>query len=482
MKKHLFAYCLLIAAVTVLLLKKQITMNYLDYGEGSYIYASWLFSKGILLYKDFIVPQPPVLFIIGALLLKMQNSIVFVRIFNLFIYLVSNVLFYLLLVKIFKNRLLALIGSALYFIMPVSVSWWPIFIAETYIRVILLALLNIMLPLHRYSWKRIVSAGLLSILLIFTKYTAAPIVIAILTVLLLYDRKTFVRYLIVSGLIFGAALFALISLFGPNFLLDTVFIRRNIEMKPAVSIIYSYTITIGYYLFFVLLDFLLAILAIRSKKYSSALLFLCPVFYMVNLVATAFNGTYNYVFYPVEPLIILGYVYILYYLVSGKAPVVKIRNNFLKGVLFVFLFLGSFSIIFFIQTFQIEVSVSANNADQKTVTALSSYLQKYAAKDQKVIAPPYFAFLSRKTIPDKLTDPFIWLVFASNNKTVHYIRDSLNDIREQLVADKIPILLVDWRLASFNAVSVPIEKYYRKVASYSFVINNTENIDVYVAK
>ena len=87
---------------TVLLLSTDI--RYLDYGDGVHLYIARRITEGVFLYRDVIAPHPPVLFITGSLLLRIHDSLMIIRLFNILIGIVTGVAIFLISNRFFTTH------------------------------------------------------------------------------------------------------------------------------------------------------------------------------------------------------------------------------------------------------------------------------------------------------------------------------------------------------------------------------------------
>jgi hypothetical protein len=49
--------------------------DYIDFGDGNYLYISSRIADGMVLYRDIMAPQPPCHLYLGALLIKIGRLI-----------------------------------------------------------------------------------------------------------------------------------------------------------------------------------------------------------------------------------------------------------------------------------------------------------------------------------------------------------------------------------------------------------------------
>ena len=67
--------------------KKQLSISYIDYGDGCLLYQVSLFKNGLIIYKDFFAPQPPIIYLFWRLILKIFNNPISIRYFLVVLFL-----------------------------------------------------------------------------------------------------------------------------------------------------------------------------------------------------------------------------------------------------------------------------------------------------------------------------------------------------------------------------------------------------------
>lgn len=145
--------------------KNQLAINYIDYGEGSYLYESFLMNKNLSLYRDFFAPQPPIIYIIGSIILKIFINPLFIKYFLSILFVISNILLFYILKKIFKDKIFSLLAILVTFLFTNSIYWWPTFTGETFIRFFIIIFLLFFLPLNTIKKGRIlISSFFLSLI------------------------------------------------------------------------------------------------------------------------------------------------------------------------------------------------------------------------------------------------------------------------------------------------------------------------------
>jgi len=184
---------------------KQLFINYTDYGEGSYLYESFLMNKKFLLYRDFFAPQPPIIYIIGNFILKIFNNPLSIRYLLFILFTLSNIFLFYILKKFFKNKILSFLTISISFLFTNTIHWWPTFTGETFLRFFIIVFLLFFLPIENINKSKILISCFFLNLIFFTKFTAVFFIIFTFLFLLIKEKRlffSFTKYFIILFLIF----------------------------------------------------------------------------------------------------------------------------------------------------------------------------------------------------------------------------------------------------------------------------------------
>ena len=185
--------------------KNQLVINYIDYGEGSYLYESFLINKNLLLYRNFFSPQPPIIYLIGSFILKLSNNPLIIKYFLFFLFVSSNILSFYLFSIFFKNKKFSFLTVIISTFFTNTIHWWPTFTGETFLRFFLVLFLFFFLPVEKNSKKKLFITSFFLNLIIFTKFTAIFFIVFTFLFLLMIDKRlffSFIKYFVILFLIF----------------------------------------------------------------------------------------------------------------------------------------------------------------------------------------------------------------------------------------------------------------------------------------
>ena len=451
--------------------KNQLAINYIDYGEGSYLYESFLMNKNLLLYRDFFVPHPPIIYLIGSFILKIINNPLLIKYFLFFLFFSSNVLSFYLFNNFFKNKILSLLTVIISTFFTNTIHWWPKFTGETFLRFFILLFLFYFLKVKRNNKKRLFVASFFLNLIFFTKFTAIFFIIFTFLFLLVKDKRLFfnlTKYFFILLVIFFGLLF---FIFGEDFLYQTIFIRKILPTKNFSLSTYSSTIFLIKFLPFYLLNFILGVIFFKKKLHSQSFLFFTACFWLPSIIFNFFEGTYLYIFYPVELFLPLGFNFIIFNFKKIKLRIL------LKFFVYIAFFWSSLILIYQLQILDSNYFLAANYSDKKTTEKIIKIIKDKTKENEIIIAPPFFGFFSNRLLINNFHDPFIFYYYLLSKDKYHLFEKALNLIKK----NKPNLLIIDWRIK--NVLMLIDKNYfleYKKINSFYFLNNEYEILEIYI--
>jgi len=478
--------------------KNQLLINYIDYGEGSYLYESFLINKHLLLYRNFFAPQPPIIYLIGSFILKLLNNPLIIKYFLFFLFVSSNILSFYLFNIFFKNKKLSFLTVIISTFFTNTIHWWPTFTGETFLRFFLVLFLYpfappiiggatvgiyqkvvkskrrgifFFLPVEKNNKKKLFIASFFLNLIIFTKFTAIFFIVFTFLFLLIIDKRlffSFIKYFVILFLIFfGFFLF----IFGKDFLYQTIFIRKILPIKSLLFSIPSATIFLIKFLPFYLLNFVFGISFFKKKLYSQSFLFFITCFWFPAIIFNFFEGTYIYIFYPVDIFFPLGLSFLIFNFKKIKLGILS------KLVIAIGFFWSILVLIYQLQVLDSNYFLAANYLDQKTTQKILQIIKDKTKENEMIIAPPFFAFFSHRPLINNFHDPFIFYYYLLSKNKYFLFEKTLNSLRE----NKPKLIIADWRIK--NILIIIDKDYflkYKKINSFSFLNNEDESLEIYI--
>jgi len=178
----------------------HLSVAYLDFGDGNYLYISSRLADGIVLYRDILAPQPPCHLLVGSFLIRVgralgqgvETQLYTVRFFSVLLHLATMLVVWAIARRLFGRASAALWAAGLYLIIPVG-FWWTLAYESESLEVFFL-LLSFLL-LIRWEKRSLAAAGLFGALAMATNMTAAPYVGWVALFLLWRDRRRAAWYI-----------------------------------------------------------------------------------------------------------------------------------------------------------------------------------------------------------------------------------------------------------------------------------------------
>jgi len=194
--RFLALFALLYAAVVA----PHLSVAYLDFGDGNYLYIARRMTEGVVLYRDILAPQPPCHLLVGSLLVRLgrllghstEAELYTVRVFSLLLHLATMVVIWAIARRLFRRESTAIWAAGLYMIIPVG-FWWTLSYESEPLELFFL-LLSFLL-LIRWDKRSLAGAGLLAAFGMATNMTAVPYVGWVALFLLWHDRRRAVWYI-----------------------------------------------------------------------------------------------------------------------------------------------------------------------------------------------------------------------------------------------------------------------------------------------
>src|ERR671934_1219120 len=89
----------------------QGALNYVDNGDGYYLYAAHRLAQGAVLYRDVMGTQPPLVYVLGAVVFKLGGTLTTVRLLSVALRALSTALVFLAGLRLFGDRLTAALAA-----------------------------------------------------------------------------------------------------------------------------------------------------------------------------------------------------------------------------------------------------------------------------------------------------------------------------------------------------------------------------------
>ncbi len=419
---------ILAVLIYLFLFIQSIDGKYVDFGDGNYLYISWRVAEGEILYKDLPSPQPPLLLFWGGLLLWLSGGDpVLIRLWQA----VQHVLIACCVVgitnRIFIHSGIAALAGIIYLFLPEGVWWSAGYQSEPLL--ILLLSFNMLLFLtaiqRRSPSPALNAAALFSVLSCFTNMTALPYVALQWFFVWLRFRGFFIRYTLVM-LSAGIAFFLFMMVYSHGQYIEHVFFRQ-VGTYPTSSFkeMFSYflnklNVEGGDILFweggfvFSAIAGILLFSGEERKVTGKDYIIWWAIFSLGSIIFVTKGGTVEYIFTLGEPAVAVFSAFFLTTLFMASDFPSKVSDIFRNTLQF-----GKFTlvlclllpallmkpVILLYQSFtssKIAFELSAQEMDK-----LVNFIQYKTPPQKLIIAPPAYAFESKRKLAESASSLFI---------------------------------------------------------------------------
>lgn len=195
----LIVWLLALGSIYSVVVMSHVTVAYLDFGDGNYLYISSRIADGLLLYRDILAPQPPLHLLLGSLVLSFARlfseealaGIYFIRATSVLIHLYTIALLAMIALRLFRSQRIAALTALYYLLIPIGFWWNFCYQSEPLMLAFLLSGFYAMIGGSR---KEMIVAGTLHLGAVLTNMTAAPYVCWTGLMLLLFQRRLLLAY------------------------------------------------------------------------------------------------------------------------------------------------------------------------------------------------------------------------------------------------------------------------------------------------
>ena len=478
MKKSSALLILLIASlVYVFLVASQLSIAYIDFGDGNYLYIAKRVTEGLTLYKDIMAPQPPCHLITGVLLIKLGGALghvlYTVRWFSILLHIATMFLVYAIGLRLFEDRTKAVMAGTIALFLPVGFVWAMGYQSEP---LEMLFMLSAFLCFIRLDAKGALFAGLFAALGTLTNMTAAPYALFNLGYLavrrpklaLFYALSFFGLYLSVSvvtelwtGAFFNNVIFNQVGSYPQEGFLAYAFGKVVNEGAEVFQLE-------GGFIIFAVVGITLFLRTSRheAKEYTAWYAF----FSLLSILYVSKGGTMDYIFTIGEPFVALFAAVTIVDGLRKESGIFSGGKTLLRDTLplariVLLLFLGA--IMCFIGFFQIVNTLKGYNYDldeQRTAMVLD-YMDAYTEKGDEILAHPYYAFISGRRLVEDYSEVLLWTIKYYNERNAGIEEEGVRKIKT--IAGKIhdrsiPLLILDMRqTGKIPEIKEAVEANYR---------------------
>ncbi len=485
----------------LILLVNHISMAYLDFGDGNYLYISRRLLQGVVIYKDILSPQPPLHLLLGAALLKIGdfcgNPLFLIRVFTLLLRITHAALIFLIARQLFKKdeRLFDWIPSLagiVYLFLPIGFWWSRGYQSEP------LEIFWMLLSFYffiRFDQKNMVIAGSFSSFAVLTNMTAAPYLMLSLFYLGITQRKLVLWFLLPVITCIGFSVALLQWFTSGMFLQNAIFDQVGTYPKEGtLAYMFGKIKWVGGIILslegpLILSSLIGLFLYFRDIQNSKFKIQNYVLFYMLatlgSFVFATKGGTVDYIFTIGEPAVALFSAYCVVKLCQRWLVLHELTSAFIivafsillgtlgfsqfsliKSLIKVLSLLCVYSVLkpnqrLFVLMVVILILLSTPGIfqDSKTLlgynyelsstdtSAVIDLIQKNSKPNELIFVPPYFAFLADRPLVGEFSEQFVWFI-----KYINWILyregnpqtlSKLEEIGNEMASKKVKIILLN---------------------------------------
>ncbi len=428
----------MLALVYCLLVGNLISRAYIDLGDGNYLYTSSRMADGLMIYRDFLSPQPPMHLLTGSALVRLgrfleahcgleDGPLMTVRVFSMVLHLLTMLCIWGLGRQITGSREGGLLAAALYLLLPLN-FWWSLGYQSELLEIFWM--FSALTCFVRFRPIPMAGAGVLMGLAVLTNMTAAPYAVANLVFLT-------VRH----GWGLGRSRrggWKLVGCYLVPFLLVTGSVATYYEVRTGAYFLNVVSNQVGSYPKggfweyavgkvlsqggkilvneggFIVMG-LLGLMAYNRRErrvereyvvwYALALLF--------SLLYVTKGGTMDYIFTLGEPVLALfGAYFLTRFFRPGFLNRLRGISHWHDTTLWPQI---AFALLLAVVTFALPVRFYIETLNQRQfeqneegLDLVVHYIERYSKPGDTIVSDPYYAFVSRRFLAEEYSELFLW--------------------------------------------------------------------------
>ncbi len=413
-----YIYAVLILCLYFIVKYQFISLAYLDFGDGNYLYISWRLSQGELLYRDIISPQPPVMLYFWSIwhriFPEITSRVQFFRAASIVVHMAAGWMVFLIARLIFKNKAAGIIALIIYIIQPIGFWWFRCIQSEPL--GIVFVLISVYFLLQPDRKRAMIIAGIFFALAVGINMIFLPYYLLVVILLLCY-RPAGTRSFLLSSVGIVSLIFLIMTLLTGFRVWDNVFLNQFKTYQPD----YGYFlhkikvfggIIIHLELAAIILFFtgLLRYMKKAVPSYTTAFICLFSLMAFGSYFFVTKGGTVDYIFSMAEPFLAIFASYALiqlggylYGFLRYKWPIL-VKLILLAGIVHFIIV-----VLYTPVRYNMETLQGVNyEADLETVTRAVGTIRRNSSRDDQILAPPYYAFIAQRKIIENLSSTYIF--------------------------------------------------------------------------
>ncbi|MBN1901271.1 glycosyltransferase family 39 protein [Candidatus Sumerlaeota bacterium] len=463
-------------------------LDYIDFGDGNYLYISSRLADGLVLYRDIMAPQPPCHLYLGSLLIRLGriigNPLYTVRSFSLILHLATVYVVSSLAWKIFHREFERFAAPILYLLIPIGFWWSQGYQSEGLLIFFLLVSFYFYIDFNPRS---MIIASVFGVLAVFTNMTAAPY--ALFSALYLAIRQTRRSlYYIVPLAVLGLLGIGLMEIVTDGSYLNNVFFNQvGTFPNPKITggegpVQYAFRKIMnegkdvlaweGGYVLFGFVGLVFYLLKGKEGGLRREYVGWYSFFSLCSIIYVSKGGTMEYIFTIGEPFVVLFFAHAMAefwrnVLLSGgifSRFDWKDTSRIAAFCSFIFLLAATFYIgLFYIRNTLLGYNYELSGDKIKQVKEI---IETHSHPGDAILSPPYYAFISGRRVIEEYSENYIWTIKYAHETMVERkpgegVKKALA-IARALEEKKIPIVLLDLaQTGNLPPIKKAIEQNYR---------------------
>jgi Dolichyl-phosphate-mannose-protein mannosyltransferase len=449
-----------------------LSLAYIDFGDGNYLYIAWRMSEGATLYSDILSPQPPLHLHLGAALVwvgeRLGSAVLTVRFALVLIHILTGWLIYRLARAWDFGRGTALLGVGIWATCPIGYRWSIGWQSEN-IEIPLMLAAQILL-MRGKRWPLLLS-GLAGAGALLCNMTAAPYVLfnALFGILLFRWRGL----LCAMGLAAGWGLVALLfemrtGAFFQNVILNQVGTYPS-DYPGGLLAYFAHKLTRegrnvlraeGLWVLLAIMGLFWAAALRRPMTLRSFYIGLYSLGGLLSITYVTKGGTVDYIFCLGEPFV--G-IWAAWSLMEGA----RALNRWARGwgtMLAVAIFLlGCWQVRPYLWRY---LSQAGFEWPENRMALVVEQIETHSEPGDLILAPPHFAFITQRRLVEEFSSTYLW-----------YTKWRLRDPEGQAMMERIGAAIAEGRVAlvAINGFSLDIVNATARGASVPADFGAREN-------
>lgn len=461
-----------------------ISRAYIDLGDGNYLYTSSRMADGLMIYRDFLSPQPPLHLLTGSALIRLgrfleahcgleDGPLMTVRVFSRVLHLLTMLCIWGLGRRLTGNRWGGILAATLYLLLPLN-FWWSLGYQSELLEI--LWLYGALGCFVRFRPAPMAAAGALMGLAVLTNMTAVPYAAANLVFLCVRHGwglgnprrggwKLVGCYLLPFLLVTGAFI-SYYELRTGAYFLNVV--SNQVGSYPkggfwgyAVGKVLSQggKILVNEGGFILIGLFGLMAYNRRERGLEREYLVWYALALLLSVLYVTKGGTMDYIFTLGEPVLALfGAYFLTRFFRPGFWSRYRPASLWHDTALFPQI---AFGLLLAIAAFALPARFYSDTLRQRQfeqseegLDLVAHYIERYSKPGDTIVSDPYYAFITRRLLAEEYSELFLWTLKYSLEREAMLLQKEEVPSPETLAAK---LLRGEGVLAGALVTPIPLE-------------------------